>query len=70
MMNKLITFKIFFRSLARLLFFFIVSDEDKNMTAKKAWTSLYFPFLMFFYKISWLESSLAMQKAWVRYDLI
>ena len=48
MMNKLITFKLFFRSIARLLFLFMASNEDTNMRAKKERTFLYFPFLMFF----------------------
>ena len=49
MMNKLITFKLFLRSIARLLFLFMVSNVDANMRAKKART-LYFPFLMFFFQ--------------------
>ena len=40
--------KLFFRSIARLWFLFIVSNEDTNMRAKKARTFLYFPFLMSF----------------------
>ena len=40
--------KLFFRSIARLWFLFIVSNEDTNMWAKKATTFLYFPFLISF----------------------
>ena len=48
MMKKLITLKLFFRSIARLLFLFMVSNEDTNMRAKKVRTFLYFSFLMSF----------------------
>ena len=51
MMNKLIAFKLFFRSIARVLFSFILSNENTNMRAFKARTLLYFPFLMFFLEI-------------------
>ena len=69
MMNTLITFKLFLRSIARLLFLFMVSNIETNVKAKKART-LYFPFLMFFFNMSWLGSSLAMLRTSVQYDLI
>ena len=40
MINKLITFKLSFRSIVRLLFLFMASNEDRNMR-----TFLYFLFL-------------------------
>ena len=40
MINKLILFKISFRSIVRLLFLFMASNEDRNMR-----TFLYFLFL-------------------------
>ena len=45
MINKLILFKISFRSIVRLLFLFMASNEDPNMKVKKERTSLYFSFL-------------------------
>ena len=45
MINKLILFKLSFRSIVRLLFLFMASNEDPNMRVKKARTFLYFLFL-------------------------
>ena len=45
MINKLITFKLSFRSIVRLLFLFMASNEDLNMRVKKERTFLYFSFL-------------------------
>ena len=45
MINKLITFKLSFRSIVRLLFLFMASNEDPNMRVKKERTFLYFSFL-------------------------
>ena len=57
MIYKLITFKLSFRIIFRLLFLFMASNEDPNMKAKSASTFLYFTFLIFIYNIFWLGSS-------------
>ena len=48
MIYKLITFKLSFISIARLLFPFMFSNEDLNMKAKNSRTFLYFLFLIFY----------------------
>ena len=43
-----ITFKLCFRSIDRLLFLFMASNEDPNMKAKNVRRFLYFSFLIFY----------------------
>ena len=49
MIYKLITFKLSFESIFRLLYVFMASNEDPNMKARRARTFLYFIFLIFYF---------------------
>ena len=49
MICKLITFKMSFRIIVRLLFLLMASNEDPRMKAEKTRTFLYFSFLIFYW---------------------
>ena len=49
----MITFELSFGSIVRLLFPFMASNEDPNVTAKKVRTFLLFSFLMFLVYPGW-----------------
>ena len=48
MVHMLITFKLSFRRIARLLFLFMTSNEDPNIKTKNMRTFLYFSFPTFY----------------------